>query len=150
LNQPWHATATLETLRSILEAAVEIRQVVSRRTGLSPVELAALEQLSHGPVGPAALARRLDVTGAAATGIVDRLSRRGHLDRVADATDRRRTQLHITDSAQEEVQRHLRPLFAGLARLDAELGADERAVVEHYLEGVLACLEDVIEAPEED
>lgn len=148
MNQPWHATATLETLRSILEAAVEVRHVVSRRTGLSAVELAALEQLSHGPVGPGALARHLDVTSAAATGIVDRLSRRGHLERVADDADRRRTQLHITQSARDEVQRHLRPMFAGLARLDAELTDDERAVVERYLTGVLACLDGVIEAPE--
>ena len=48
----------------------------------------------------------------------------------------------------DEVQRHLRPMFAGLARLDAELTDDERAVVERYLTGVLACLDGVIEAPE--
>lgn len=147
MQQAWHATATLTTLRRLLEAAVEIRHVVSRRTGLSEVELAALEQLSHGPVGPGALARHLDVTSAAATGIVDRLSRRGHLDRVADLTDRRRTQLHITASAREEVQRHLRPMFQRLAQLDAELTTEERVVVERYLSGVLAAIEAALASP---
>lgn len=148
-ERPWHATATLETLRSLLEAGVRVRHVVSRRASLSEVELATLERLSHGPVGPAALARHLDVTSAAATGIVDRLSRRGHLERVADEDDRRRTQLHITESATGEMQRHLAPMFHGLARLDAEFSPEERAVVERYLRGALAAIEAVIAEPEE-
>lgn len=145
-DQAWHATATLETLRSLLEAAARIRHEVSRRAHLSDVELATLERLSHGPIGPGELARHLDVTSAAATGIVDRLSRRGHLERVPDETDRRRTQLHITTSATGEVQRHLRPMFEGLARLDAEFDDEERAVVERYLRGALAAVEAAIEA----
>lgn len=146
-ERPWHASPTLETLRSLLEAGVRIRHVVSRRAALSEVELATLERLSHGPVGPGALARHLEVTSAAATGIVDRLSRRGHLDRVADEADRRRTQLHLTDSGRGEMQRQLLPMFQGLARLDAEFSDEERAVVERYLRGALECLETVIETP---
>lgn len=149
-DRPWHATATLETLRSLLEAAARIRHEVSRRAHLSDVELATLERLSHGPIGPAELARHLDVTSAAATGIVDRLSRRGHLERVPDEDDRRRTQLHITTSATGEVQRHLRPMFEGLARLDAGFSDEERAVVERYLRGALEAVEAAIAAPEHD
>lgn len=145
--QDWHATPTMEALRHLLQAAVRIRHVVSRRTGLSEVELAALEQVGRGSLGPAALARQLDVSSAAATGIVDRLSRRGHLERVPDAADRRRTQLHLTDSANAEVQRHLGPMFAGLARLDASFTEEEREVVERYLRGVLDCLDEVIAEP---
>lgn len=143
----WHTTPTMEALRRLLQSAVRVRHVVSRRTGLSEVELAALEHVGRGPLGPAALARQLDVTSAAATGIVDRLSRRGHLERVPDAADRRRTQLHLTDSATAEVQRHLGPMFAGLARLDASFSEEERAVVERYLSGVLSCLDEVIAEP---
>lgn len=148
-DQQWHATATLVTLRSLLEAAARIRHEVSRRASLSDVELATLERLSHGPIGPAELARHLDVSTAAATGIVDRLSRRGHLERVPDEDDRRRTQLHITTSATGEVQRHLRPMFEGLARLDAGFDDAERAIVERYLRGALEAVEAAIAAPEE-
>lgn len=149
-QRSWHESATLLTLRSLLEAGVRVRHVVGRRASLSEVELATLEQLSHGPTGPAALARRLDVTSAAATGIVDRLSRRGHLDRVPDESDRRRTQLHLTPSGRGEMQRHLLPMFQGLARLDAEFTEAEREVVERYLRGALACIETVIDAGPED
>lgn len=144
----WHATETLQTLRLLLEAAVEVRHAVCRRTGLSEVELAALEQLSHGSVGPAALARRLDVTSAAATGIVDRLHGRGHVDRSPDPHDRRRTQLHLTESGRQEMRRQLMPMFAGLAQVDADFTDEERAVVERYLRGALASVERVLdEAP---
>lgn len=143
----WHESPTLDALRDLLEAAVRIRHVVARRADLSEIELATLERLSHGPIGPAALARQLDVSAAAATGIVDRLSQRGHVERVADPADRRRTQLHISESATAEVQRHLMPMFVGLARVDAELSPEERDVVERYLRGVLETLEDVIRAP---
>jgi DNA-binding MarR family transcriptional regulator len=146
-ERPWHESPTLQTLRSLLEAGVKVRHVVGRRASLSEVELAALERLSHGPTGPAALARHLEVSSAAATGIVDRLSRRGHLDRVADEADRRRTQLHLTTSGRGEMQRHLLPMFQGLARLDTEFTEAERGVVERYLRGALACVESVIEEP---
>lgn len=148
-STPWHATRTLDVLRSLLEAGTRIRHVVAQRAALSEVELAALEVLSHGPIGPAALARHLDVSSAAATGIVDRLNRRGHLDRVPDQQDRRRTQLHLTPTASAEMQRHLLPMFEGLAALDASFGDEERAVVERYLRGALDSLEAVIDAPPE-
>lgn len=143
----WHESPTLETLRSLLEAAVRIRHVVASRAELSELELATLERLSHGPIGPAALARQLDVSGAAATGIVDRLSRRGHVERVPDPDDRRRTQLHISNAATVEVQRHLGPMFLGLARLDAGFSPEERQVVERYLRGALDALAAVMDAP---
>lgn len=147
----WHESPTLDALRSLLEAAVRIRHVVARRADLSEIELATLERLSHGPIGPAALARELDVSGAAATGIVDRLSGRGHVERVADPDDRRRTQLHISESATAQVQQHLGPMFLGLARLDADFTAEQRSVIERYLRGALDALDAVIaQAPSTD
>ncbi len=143
----WHTTPTMEALRLLLQAGVRIRRVVSRRTGLSELELAALEHVDRGTAGPAALARQLEVSSAAATGIVDRLSRRGHLERAPDASDRRRTRLLLTDSANAEVQQHLGPMFAGLAQLDASFSEEERAIVERYLRGVLDCLDEVIAEP---
>lgn len=140
----WHASGSLEALRDLLRAAVQVRQAVSRRTGLSEVELASLEELSHHSVGPAALARELDVSTAAATGIIDRLSGRGHVERVPDPDDRRRTQLHLTASGRAEARSHLAPMFTRLAELDAGFSDEELDVVERYLRGALAALGAVI------
>lgn len=139
----WHETGSLQALRDLLEVASSMRQLVARRAGLGESELMTLEQLSRGPIGPADLARRLDVTTAAATGIVDRLEGRGHAVRRPHAVDRRRTEVHLTDSGRSEVVAHLLPMFAALDELDQGFTPDERRVVERYLRGAVAALERV-------
>lgn len=133
----WRQTASLELVRRVMDLAPAVRHAVAKRAGLSESELQALEHLSTGPLGPAEIARRLDVSTAASTGIVDRLVERGHVTRQPHATDRRRTEVVLTASAREEVLRHLAPMFLALARLDGDLAEGERAVVVRYLQGVI-------------
>ena len=129
----WRQTDTLTALRELLDTSAKVRPVVAHRSGLTQSELVALEHLIRGPIGPAEVARLLGVTTAAATGIVDRLAARGHVERRPHETDRRRTELVITDSAREDVLAQLLPMFRSLAELDAELTEEERQVVERYL-----------------
>ena len=129
----WRQTETLTALRELLDTSAKVRPVVAHRSGVTQSELVALEHLIRGPIGPAEVARLLGVTTAAATGIVDRLAGRGHVERRPHGTDRRRTELVITESAREEVLAQLLPMFQALAELDAELTEEERQVVERYL-----------------
>ena len=75
-------------------------------------------------MGPADLARRLGVTTAASSGIVDRLTSRGHVVRVPHASDGRRTDVTITESGAAEVVGHLTPMFTALHELDSALDDD--------------------------
>lgn len=127
----------LQELRAMLELAATVRPVVAARAGLSASELIALEHLLAEPLGPVEIARRLHLTSAASSGIVDRLEQRGHVVREPHPGDRRRTHVVVTDSGRAEVLAHLVPMFAGLAR------ADERLQDEHDREVVLAFLQDV-------
>jgi DNA-binding MarR family transcriptional regulator len=145
----WHQTASLVALRELLARGARLRHVVARRAGLSDHELVVLDHLSREPLGPAEMARRLDVTTAAATGIVDRLVARGHVVRRPHPVDRRRLEVHPTDSGRAEVVGHLRPMFVALARLDGQFTEEERAVVARYLQGALAALDEVIEGDPE-
>jgi DNA-binding MarR family transcriptional regulator len=129
----WTQTDTLTALRELLDVSAQVRPTVAHRTGLTQSELVALEHLIRGPIGPAEVARLLGVTTAAATGIVDRLAARGHVERQAHPTDRRRTELVITDSAREDVLAQLLPMFRALSDLDAQLDEGERQVVDRYL-----------------
>ena len=129
----WKQTDTLTALRELLDVSAAVRPVVAERAGVTQTELVALEHLIKGPIGPAEVARLLGVTSAAATGIVDRLQARGHVERRAHATDRRRTELVITPTAREDVLAHLLPMFRALAALDADLTEEEREVVDRYL-----------------
>lgn len=124
-----------------MEGGGRVRRAISRRAGLSDSELVALEHLMGEPLGPAEVARRLEVTTAASTQIVDRLAARGHVERRPDPDDRRRTQVHVTTSGREEVLAHLMPMFVALARLDQGFTDEERAVVERYLRGAEAAFE---------
>ena len=126
-------TDTLRALRELLDVSAAVRPTVADRAGVTETELVALEHLIGAPLGPAEVARLLGVTSAAATGIVDRLARRGHVERRAHPSDRRRTELVITDSAREDVLAHLLPMFRALAALDADLDDEERQVVDRYL-----------------
>jgi DNA-binding MarR family transcriptional regulator len=141
MRQPSGATLAL---RDLVGAGALLQHVLSRRAGLSGTELTALDHLSREPLGPAEVARLLDVSTAAATGIVDRLVERGHAERRPHAADRRRVEVHLTDSGRSELIAHLMPMFTELSRLDAQFSAEELAVVERYLRGATAALETVI------
>jgi len=137
--------APVRLVRELTRLGARLQHVTSRRTGLSPADLSALAILAEEVVGPAELARRLDVTTAAATGIVDRLVARGHVERRATEGDRRRTSLHITAGGVDAHREHLRRMVEGLTALDTEFTADELAVVERYLEGAAGVIRDAVE-----
>jgi DNA-binding MarR family transcriptional regulator len=136
----WEQTASLEALRALVKVGSQVRPAVARRSGLTESELVTLERLVEGPVGFAELARMLRVSTAAATGVGDRLEGHGHAVRRAHPSDRRRVELHVTQSGREEVLAHLLPMFRALAELDAGFSPEERAVVARYLDGARAAL----------
>jgi DNA-binding MarR family transcriptional regulator len=138
---PGATSETLQLLRALLDVGAQVAPAVARRAEMSHSELAALELLMAHQVGPADLARHLQVTSAASSGIVDRLERRGHVRREPDTDDKRRTRVVVTDSARAEVIGHLMPMFASLDALDATLSEDDRVVVERFLRGAIEALE---------
>ncbi len=129
----WRQTETLALLRELVSTATQVPPAVSARAGLSTNELGALEHLFADPLGPGELGRRLRVTSAATTQIVDRLASRGHVSREPHPTDGRRTLVHLTAPGRAEVLAHLMPMFRALAEMDGELADEEREVVNRYL-----------------
>jgi DNA-binding MarR family transcriptional regulator len=75
---------------------------------------------------------------AAATALVDRLERAGHVERRPHEHDRRRQVLAPTAHAEEELWRVLGPLVRGVDGLADELDEGERAAVARFLAGVAA------------
>ena len=129
VNQ-WRSGDTLLTLRELLDLAEEVGPTIARRV--------------RSPHGPVELARELGVTSAASSGIVDRLEARGHVRREAHATDGRRTQVVLTESAREEVLGHLVPMFGALAAMDATFTEDEKVIVQRYLRGAIGAIKRVL------
>lgn len=138
------ATSTLQLLRRLLDVAQQSGPAVARRANLSHTELTALELLTRHARGPGDLARHLGVTSAAASGIVDRLAARGHVQREPHAEDRRRTQVVLTDSGRSEVLGHLMPMFVALDELDRSLTPEERTVVDRYLTAAIEAIKRIL------
>lgn len=65
---------------------------------LSLRQLSALYVIENESTTPGQLARRLMVTPAVVTGLIDRLERRGYVKRVSETGDRRRIHLELTEA----------------------------------------------------
>lgn len=138
----------MQAVRDLVSESVRLRHALVRRSGLGETELAALEHLVEAPSTPTELARLLEVSTAASTGIVDRLESRGHVERRAHPADRRRTTLHVTDAGRAEILGHLMPMLVALRTLDADLTPADREVVGRFLAGARAAFAQVSQDPE--
>ena len=98
------------------------------RSALSLVHLSVLAALeAEGPLPMSRLAEQLDVSDASATGIVDRMERRGLVERQHDTNDRRRVLVHQTAAGTQvfrDIAAHRREMLTCVL---AELTPDEMA-----------------------
>ncbi len=133
----WPQTESLTALRALINEAIHANHVVARRAGISVSELLTLAHLSMEEIGPAEIARRLAVTAPAATIIVDKLVARGYAERQPHESDRRRTDLVISEAGRTAVVTQMLPMFLALDAVDRALEDDEREVVTRYLGAVL-------------
>jgi DNA-binding MarR family transcriptional regulator len=128
--------------------------------GLSLRQLAALGAIRSGATSPSQIARRLLVTPAVVTGLLDRLERHGYVQRETSSDDRRRQRLVLTGEGKAVAQevRHALALElaaqlegaspAELAELDRALDQLERVI--GALEERMGSASDEDAAPDED
>ena len=140
----YQASTSLDALQELVDVAGQVPHDVARRAGLSVSELHSLRHLMASPMGPVELAKALNITSAASSGVVDRLVARGHAERHPHAQDKRRTEVVVTESGRREVFALLAPMFARLAEIDAGLADEERVVVERYLRGAIEAMRAVM------
>jgi DNA-binding MarR family transcriptional regulator len=112
----------------------QIGRKIGESLGVNVTDMAALEQLlSEGPMTPSQLAEHLKVTTAAATQIVDRLERAGHVARQRQGEDRRKICIVPLEASIDRAFLQLAPMLDGLDRVIATLSPAERQVIEGFL-----------------
>ncbi|WP_426031896.1 MarR family winged helix-turn-helix transcriptional regulator [Caulobacter sp. DWP3-1-3b2] len=137
-----------QRLKTISFLNREIGKKIGEALGVNVTDMAALEQLlNNGPLTPSQLAERLKVTTAAATQIVDRLERAGHVSRQRKATDRRKIFVVPVEASMERAFEKLAPMIDGLDRVIAGLTPAERQIIEGFLDQVVDVYRDVAGLP---
>lgn len=135
-------------LKTISILTRQIGRKIGESLGVNVTDMAALEQLlGEGPMTPGQLAEHLKVTTAAATQIVDRLERAGHVTRQRQADDRRKICVVPLEASIDRAFAQLAPMLDGLDRVIASLSPAEREVIEGFLGQVADVYHAVAELP---
>lgn len=126
-----------QRLKTISMLTRQIGRKIGESLGVNVTDMAALEQLlNNGPMTPGQLAGHLKVTTAAATQIVDRLERAGHVARERRAHDRRKICVVPVEASVDRAFEQLAPMLDGLDGVIADLSPAERQVIERFLDQV--------------
>ena len=145
--EAWPSSELSEALYRVMLALPELRLSLADRLTLNPSEVDAMEHLMAHPMGPVELSRRLRMTSASATMLVDRLAEAGHVVREPDPTDGRRRMVRPTRQGAEAVFAQIGPMVSDLVDAEEGLTARERAAVVRYLGRVLDVLYEHTDRP---
>lgn len=128
-----------DQLREISTLSNRFQKYVARSLSVNDTDLSAMEHLmTEGPLSPSDLARRLDISTAATTVVVDRLSALGHVHREPHAHDRRKVVVVPSPASVQTTFETLIPMLAGLSGVTSRLSDGDRATVERFLSDVIA------------
>ncbi|WP_345827538.1 MarR family transcriptional regulator [Erwinia sp. HDF1-3R] len=125
------------------DAAAELGNAM----GINQTDLALMEQLiASGPLSPNELARRLSLTTAGITLVIDRLERAGHVARERQLSDKRRVLVRPMQASVAQTYRHLAPMLTGLEALLSALSPDDRTTIDRFLAQVIAVYQNSLPA----
>ena len=128
-----------ELIREVREVSQEFELHVGRELTVNPTDLLAMEHLiQSGPLAPTELARRLEISTAATTAVVDRLAALGHVTRMQNPTDRRGIVVVPSATSVARAMATLMPMIMGIDGVLDEFEPDEQAIITEYLERVIA------------
>lgn len=130
-------------LRDLLELTAQFEQKVGASLAVNRRDFEAMQHLiAYGPLGPSDIARRLGVTTAAATTIVDRLVAVGHVTRTPHPTDRRGVVVVPTPASVAAAMSQIYPLITGVDGILDDFSEPEQAAITEYLRKAVAVYRD--------
>ena len=108
-------------------------QAVAGKLSLTQTDLLAMDFISRdNEVTAGQLARELNLTTGAITGLIDRLQKGGLARRVDDPNDRRRVLVRAT-AKEQRISELYRPLALSLRRAIDDYSEDELALLTEFL-----------------
>ena len=133
--------ATL-AVRDLIGSSRELVGRMAHLLEMNPNDMAAIGLLTqHGPMGSAELARRLGISSASTTLLVDRLEAAGHAERVRDTTDRRRVVLTDTPAARAATLRAWLPSIREIDDICRDLTRSQREFALDFLRQITSAVD---------
>lgn len=106
----------------------------AKRMGLEASELSALEHLQAvGPITLGRLGERLSMSPGAVTALVDRLERKGYVERIPNPKDRRSALVRETEVGLRDSLGHLWPYIEEIRGIEGRFSGEERAIIARFL-----------------
>jgi len=146
------AIARLTTILRRMGAASALHsQAVAKRAGLASIDLECLDMiLLAGPVTAGQIMEHTKLTSGAVTGLIDRLARKGYVERAADPQDRRKVIVRIVPEAIRPLQELFAPMAERSAALMQQYSAEELELIAGFVEkGTAIALERASELDED-
>ncbi len=127
-----------ELLRELITANEAFVGHMGRELSVNDTDLSAMSHLiAGGPLGPTELSKRLQLSTAAVTTVVDRLESAGHVHRAQHPSDRRAVVIVPSPASVQQAMGVLIPMITGVDGVISEFPDDQRDVISAYLERVV-------------
>lgn len=137
-----YAENILISLRRIIRAIDLHSRALSSRFNLTVPQLVCLRQIFRsGPCSPGDLARRVSLSQATITGIIDRLEARSLVSRVRGQTDRRKVTVSLTESGRKLAETMPWPLQERFAERLFALPEQDQARINQVLDQIVHMME---------
>jgi len=125
-------------LRALLDVTDDFERTLGAELTVNPTDLHAMEHLiMSGPLSPSELSRRLGVTSAATTTVIDRLTALGHVRREPHPSDRRGVRVVVTEESRARAMGRIMPMIWGVDSVLDDFDDHEREAIARYLERVV-------------
>ncbi|MHA7192088.1 MarR family winged helix-turn-helix transcriptional regulator [Arthrobacter sp. MDT2-16] len=93
---------------------------------------------------PTELARRLEISTAAMTLVLNRLEAAGHVHRDGHPSDRRKVVVTAATQSSDRAQELVLPLIEGVEHLISDMDASERRIVQNFLDRLVDIYDDAL------
>ena len=125
-----------DAMRRYQRSVQAFDDAVGRRLGLGPADLRCLDWLVDGPKTAGQLSSATGLRPAATTALIDRLEKKGWVERIRSDVDRRQVLVQMTADGQERTWGVYRPLVEAGAKRLSRFTVAELELMRSHLEAI--------------
>lgn len=138
-----HDLQVFDGLRRIFHVIDMYSRVLKTEHALTEPQLICLAAIAGGDkVTASVLSKRLHLSQSTVTGILDRVEKKGLVERVRDTADRRKVNLTVTETGMSMLEHAPAPVQLALVKAVADMSLEEQATLADSLFKIVRMLND--------